>query len=245
MAGMLHRVQLFPLCLLLWAGCGRVVMESGPDAHPIPDAWPEPDSFAVLSDATPQSDAGSPSCGGEVFLMRELPGNGPSGSEMEFALGLLRAEICPGELENSGDAGAVGCEPADLYVSALGLGVDGTLLGGDPFAGYDRVTLTLGEPRRIEYAIGGGEDYADGEGDFVVRHWVRAYRMDELVYEAFPEGKEYASSPLPAADRIVWSPVETSGPYTADAVSIVSMTGCPTPAEVSWHDRHSSSTSHR
>jgi hypothetical protein len=212
-------------------------MESGPDAQPSPDAQPELDSAVFLVDATPQPDASSPPCGGETFLMRDLPGNGSSGSEMEFALGLLRAEVCSGEVDQSSDAEAVACEPADLYVSALGLGVDGTLIGGDPFAGYDRITLTLGEPRRIEYAIGGGEDYADGEGDFIVRHWIRAYRMNELVYEATPEGKEYVSSPLPAADRIVWSPVEPPGPYFADAVSITSMTGCPTPAEVSWHDR--------
>jgi hypothetical protein len=218
MAYMMDRLSQFLLSFLM-LGCGKLVMEPGPDATPtLPDAAIAAD--AASPDAGPQPDAGPPSCGGDVFVLADVFSRGPVGQAAAFELGTLRAESC---LEDV-------CEPATLYVGDQGLGIVGTDIGGDSFIGYERVTLTLAQPRQLEYVVHQGQDFAGG--DDRVYHRVTAFLGEQVVLDRTPEGLEYRMPTMPPADRVVWSAVGDPGEF-ADSVTLYEITACPTPAEIS------------
>jgi hypothetical protein len=218
MAYMMDRLSQFLLSFLM-LGCGKLVMEPGPDATPTPpDAVIAAD--AALPDAGPQPDAGPPSCGGDVFVLADVFSDGPIGQEASFELGTLRAESCLAEA----------CEPATLYVGDQGLGVVGSDIGGDSFTGYERVTLTLAQPRQLEYVVYRGEDFAGG--DDRVHHRATAFLGEQVVLDRTPEGLEYRMPTMPPADRVVWSAVGEPGEF-ADSVTLYEITACLTPAEIS------------
>jgi hypothetical protein len=218
MAYMMDRISQFLLSFLL-LGCGKLVMEPGPDAAAAP-----PDAVTVVDaappDAGPQPDAGPPSCGGDVFVLADVFGRGPIGEAASFELGMLRGESCLEEV----------CEPEPLYVGDQGLGVVGTDIGGDSFTGYGRVTLTLAQPRQLEYFVYRGQDFAGG--DDRVHHRVTAFLGEQVVLDRTPEGLEYRMPTMPPADRVIWSAVGDPGEF-ADSVTLYQITACPTPAEIS------------
>jgi hypothetical protein len=189
LTGMEYTARLFVLSFL--AGCGVVHLgdDGPPDAGPLPDAA-LPD--AANADAGPRPDGGGP-CN-ERFDFADLAPGFLGEMALLDSLGTLEAEQCANGT----------CEPARLYASDFGLGVEGSRVGGDGISGLDRVTLQLPAPARVEYRIHAGINNNTHPG---VHHRVTAYMGTELVHDQITDAIEYEAFDMPLADLVIWSSV--------------------------------------
>lgn len=196
LADMENTTRLFVLSIL--PACGVVRMPEGPpdagtpaDASTLADASPG-DGSSGDADAAPFRDAGA--CTAEPFYFADLPPGYIGEVAVLDALGTLTGESCQGET----------CEPARLYASDFGLGVEGSRIGGDGVSGLDRVVLRLDAPAMVGYRMHAG---LNGNSDLRVHHRVTAYLDEALVLDDIVSGPEYELAATPLANLVLWSAV--------------------------------------